>query len=236
MPPIENADLPYADADLVCDLILGNLDLVARDLEKCVMRLQSTAREAENRGSIVLGHVYRLLESAVGMEEAIEYCEKSARFYEEAGLARSAAQSHVTVTRHLARLGRIDEARSELDKASASLQDAASSRQLFLNNLAAVELLAGAPDFAGAEAHLRSALLLSRDKYSDLTILQNLAIAIWQGRRAEHDPAAAAAHRDGCGVGPVLRGSVRDRGLLSAGLAMDLALPRVDPHSPDRLY
>ncbi len=178
------AELPYPDADLVSDLILGNLDLVEGNLETCARRLDGAAKIAKRRKSLLLGHIYRLLESAVSTEAAIDYCEQSARIYAEAGLERSAAQSRITVTRHLARRGEIEAAKAMLDAASGSLKDAASSRQFFLNNQAAVELLDEEPDFANAEAQLRSALLLSRDKFSDLTILQNLAIAIWQGRGA----------------------------------------------------
>ncbi|MEM9249338.1 MAG: ATP-binding protein [Pseudomonadota bacterium] len=178
-------ELPYDDADLVSDLILGNLDLVAGNLDTCARRLDKTATDAERRGSILLGHAYRLLESAVPIEDAIAYCRKSARFYDEAGLAQSAAQSRITVSRHLARLGLVEEAQIALSDASASLRDVASSRQFYLNNLAATNLLSREPDFSAAEADLRSALLLSQDKFSDLTILQNLAIAIWQGRGAK---------------------------------------------------
>ena len=178
------AGLPFADADLMSDLILGNLDLVEGQLATCERRLTQTAAEAQRRKSVLLGHAYRLLESAVPMEEAIEYCDKSAEVYERASLQRSAAQSKLTATRHLARLGRTDEAKANIQIAESGLKDAASSRQFLLNNHAAVELLAVSPDFEAAEGNLRSALLLSRDKFSDLTILQNLAIAIWQARGA----------------------------------------------------
>ena len=140
--------------------------------------------EATRRNSILLGHAYRLLESAVPMEEAIECCERSAQVYDAVGLKRSAAQSRLTATRHLARLGRLNEARSRLEFAGQELRDTASSRQFLLNNRAAVELLSVDPDYEAAEAELRNALLLSRDKFSDLTILQNLAIAIWQAHGA----------------------------------------------------
>lgn len=178
------AKLAFRDADLMSDLILGNLDLVKGNLDTCIQRLTRVVSDAKDRGSVLLGHAYRLLESAVPTDDAIDYCRLSAEFYDSAGLHRSAGQSRITVTRHLARLGRTDEALQQLDIASKQLVDVASSRQFFLNNRAAVEMLSPHPDFDAAASDLRSALLLSKDRFSDLTILQNLAISIWQGRSA----------------------------------------------------
>lgn len=178
-------NLPFRDADLMSDLILGNLDLVDDQLEKCRNRLEQSAEIANGRNSILAGHVYRLLESASTPEEAVKLCMRSAAVYEDRGLHRSAAQSRLTATRHLSKLDRIEEAQSIIDEISDDLKDTASSRQFYFNNRAAMEILKDIPNFEAAERDLKKALLLSRDRFTDLTILQNLAITIWQSRSAQ---------------------------------------------------
>jgi len=178
-------NLPFKDADLMSDLILGNLDLVDDNLEICRRRLEQTALTANERKSILAGHVYRLLESATTPEDAVELCMRSAEIYNSRNLKRSAAQSKLTATRHLSKLGRIKEAEVIIDEISDDLRDTASSRQFFFNNRAAKEMLKETPEFEAAERDLKKALLLSRDRFTDLTILQNLAITIWQSRNAK---------------------------------------------------
>ena len=178
-------ELAFDDADLMSDLILGNLDLVKNKLDACQRRLERTVEEAKRRDSVLLGHAYRLLESAVDIEAAIELCQKSTEVYAAAGLSRSEGQSRLTVTRHLSRVGLLDDAHSEIHKANVLLDDVASSRHFLLNNRAAVELMSTNPDYESAAGDLKRALFMSRDRFSDLTILQNLAICIWQMNGAD---------------------------------------------------
>ncbi|MEP5153222.1 hypothetical protein [Planktotalea sp.] len=178
-------ELPFDQADLMSDLILGNLDLVHNRLDACQRRLERTIEEAKRRDSVLLGHAYRLLESAVDIEAAIELCQKSTDVYVAAGLSRSEGQSRLTITRHLSRVGLIDGAYDEISKADDLLNDVASSRHFLLNNRAAVELMSAEPNYDSAAGDLKRALFMSRDRFSDLTILQNLAICVWQMNGAD---------------------------------------------------
>jgi hypothetical protein len=181
-------DIPQSE--LVGELILGNLDLVTMDLEGCLRRLERVVEQADAIGSALAGHALRLMESAVGEREAVEYCDASIERFERLGLPIAAAYSRLAVTRHLARLGKWQQAIKRLDEAQPALTGIVASRHFLLNNRAGVELLSPKPDFKLAQQMLRQALTVSRDKFSDMTILQNLLIAAWQ---AEDDELAQDA-------------------------------------------
>lgn len=177
------SDIP--EAELVSELILGNLDLVAMDYEGCLARLERVVERADVVGSALAGHAFRLMESAVDEREAVLYCDASIDRFEKASLPIAAAYSRLAVTRHLARLGKWQQALNRLDEAQPVLTGIVASRHFLLNNRAGVELLRPEPDFEFSVDLLRQALTLSRDKFSDMTILQNLLIAAWQADNDE---------------------------------------------------
>ncbi len=67
-----------------------------------------------------------------------------------------------------------------IDEAQARLGGSLRNEHIILNNRAFVLMLAPQPDFAACTTLLRCALRSSRNDFADLSILSNLAIALWK--------------------------------------------------------
>ncbi|NOR64260.1 MAG: hypothetical protein GQ535_17460 [Rhodobacteraceae bacterium] len=171
-------ELPFDGAEMMSDIILANIDLTRRRYENCKRRLGRALAGEGPAKSVLAGHAHRLLEFSTTDDASILHCQQSADIFKSFGLDKSEAYSLLAKCRHLARTGKTDAATRIITKIRPIMMETNASRQFLLNNEAAVILLSHDPDTHNASELLRSAYLASSDKFSDIVILQNTAIAL----------------------------------------------------------
>lgn len=130
----------------------------------------------ENAAPALRAHALRLMPEMLDYPVATETAVASVYAFEELGLLRSSAYSALSASRFLAREGRIGDARKMLRKTK-MLRDAVRDEHIIRNDNVLVDLLSLTPDYPACIAQLELALRTSRDDFSDLVLLCNLAIA-----------------------------------------------------------
>jgi tetratricopeptide (TPR) repeat protein len=181
------------DAALIADLI----DLVVLrclgdrpSASKLFRRIVSSNEYANSPNR---GYALRFSEFIHDFPECTTYIAESVQWFASNGLYKSQAYSELAAAMHLSREGRIQEALALVDRAELRLKESVRDQHIILNNRAAVLMLANEPDFAFCGSLLNRAIRSARDDYSDLTILNNLAIA--NLGRARLDDAVDCAER-----------------------------------------
>lgn len=170
--PSATAELKLA-SDLIDALIIGcrGAHDEARD------KLNALTGDAALKESPLLGYAYRFYEVVDGFIECLPQLEASIACFRHHGFKKSMAYSQLPAAMFLARSGRIDAARATIADARSALEGEVRDQHMLLNNAAAVELLADAPDFARCRDELAFALRLARDDFTELTITTNLGLA-----------------------------------------------------------
>jgi tetratricopeptide (TPR) repeat protein len=116
-----------------------------------------------------------------GFVDVLPKLQASIESFGRFGLIKSKAYSQLPAAMYLARLGDVSGARRMLNSAQRALAEEVRDQDILLNNRAAVELLAEDADYRTCADLLQAALQQATDDYSELTILTNLALALWQG-------------------------------------------------------
>lgn len=127
--------------------------------------------------SPMLGYAYRFYEVTEDIDICIEKLRKSIDCFDRMGMNSAKAYSQAAAAVLVARLGKIEEARSMIAAASEALSTRIRDRHLLLNNIAAIELLSPDPDFSRCSSILSEALRYVRDDFCEITVLTNLALA-----------------------------------------------------------
>lgn len=129
--------------------------------------------------SPLVGYAYRFFEIVDGFVECVDKLTASVAWFERFDFHRSKAYSQLPAAMFLARMGEIPRAQRMVADAQQILTNEVRDQHLILNNSAAVELLSVSPRYPECISQLIKALRSSRDDYSELTIVTNLAIAHW---------------------------------------------------------
>ena len=139
--------------------------------------LERMIRSPEFQHSPLLGYALRLFESVSDFPLATAEILRSVAEFEKQGLFRSQAYSELAAAVHMAREGRLHDAANLMAGATNKLQGEVRDHHLILNDRSVIELLGDVPDFHACIRDLTLAMQTSRDDFSDVTILNNLAIA-----------------------------------------------------------
>lgn len=174
------SDSGLGDFHLAADMVLAGNALDAGRWSECRTALNSIVERGAGIRSPIVGHAYRLLAEIEDYPSCTEAALKSVAWFRDLGLSKAAAYSALSASRFLARTGQTEEAIQLIDAADGELRNKVRNRHILLNNRALVGLLTAAPDYQVCANWLREALLSSRDDFSDLTILSNLAVAHWK--------------------------------------------------------
>lgn len=129
--------------------------------------------------SPLVGYAYRFFEIVDGFVECVDKLTMSVAWFKRFGFDRSKAYSQLPTAMFLARMGDVPRAQKMIADAQHILANQVRDQHLILNNLAAVELLNSSPNHIECASLLIKALRSSRDDYSELTIVTNLALAHW---------------------------------------------------------
>lgn len=159
------------------DLIAGHIALDAGDWAKATERFGAVIAGAVESHSAYGAQALRLVAEILEYPSSTSAALKSVAWFEERGLRRCAAYSALSASRFLAREGRGEEARRAAEAAASTLQRSVRDDHLIRNARALAELLSERPDFQRCVDELRIAIRSSRDDFSDLVILTNLALA-----------------------------------------------------------
>jgi hypothetical protein len=178
---VELADEYLGDSQDVSVLLCLSLIkmFASRDLGDAHMArqmLDETLSDPKFRSSPLLGYALRFAQSLKEPPEATSYVLESIEWFDRYGLMQSRAYSELTAIMDLARAGRLHEARELLNRASSALAAYPREHHTILNNNAAIMMLTENPDFDACEELLLSAMRTSRDDFSDIALLNNLAI------------------------------------------------------------
>jgi tetratricopeptide (TPR) repeat protein len=174
---------PWTDARLAADIVEF---LVLRawnrfnDARACLIAILDNPKYLDRA---LLGYALRLSESIYEFPAATENLLQSAAVFHAHGLSRSKSYSELAAAMHLAREGRLAEASSLVNGAMSLLQGEVRDHHLILNDQAVVELLQDSPDFEACIRNLTIAMQTSREDFSDVTLLNNLAISYHQSGR-----------------------------------------------------
>jgi hypothetical protein len=161
---------------LAIDVLEGTMGLDAGAWDGARRLLQRAVEDGREAAPAMAAHGLRLLPELLGHPECTAVALESVELFHAAGLPRCAAFSAMSASRFLAREGRIAEARTMIARTDI-LRDHVRDEHMVRNNRALIELLTPSPDFGAIIAELQLALRTSRDDFSDLTILCNLALA-----------------------------------------------------------
>jgi tetratricopeptide (TPR) repeat protein len=161
---------------LVIDVLEGTIGLDAGAWDGALRLLRRVVEDGWETVPAMAAHALRLLSELLDYPECTMVAVESVELFQAAGLPRCAAYSAMSASRYLAREGKIDEARTMIARTDV-LRDHVRDEHMVRNNRALIELLTPSPDFAAIIAELQLALRTSRDDFSDLTILCNLALA-----------------------------------------------------------
>lgn len=161
---------------LATDLLEGSIALDSGAWDVASMLLRRVALEGMDPAPAMSAHALRLLPEIIPYPECTEVALASVAVFERIGLAACAAYSAMSASRFLAREGRIDEAKRTIAKVEV-LQTSVRDEHMIRNNRALIALLSPTPEVGDAIAELQLALRTSRDDFSDLSILSNLAVA-----------------------------------------------------------
>jgi tetratricopeptide (TPR) repeat protein len=130
--------------------------------------------------SPLLGYAYRFFEVVDGFVECLPRLQASIAWFDKHGFKKSKAYSQLPAAMFLARSGDVAAGHAMIAEAQVALADEVRDQHMILNNGAAVELLSDNPDFSRCGERLLFALRLARDDFTELTILNNLALS-YQG-------------------------------------------------------
>lgn len=161
---------------LVIDVLEGTIGLDAGAWEGATRLLWRVVEDGRETEPAMAAHALRLLSELLDYPECTVVAVESVEMFQAVGLLRCSAYSAMSASRYLAREGRIDEAQAMLARTDV-LRDHVRDEHMVRNNRALIELLTPSPDFGAIIAELQLALRTSRDDFSDLTILCNLALA-----------------------------------------------------------
>lgn len=165
---------------MCADLIDAGADLDRGMWRACREKLERIVERGKDGQSPIVGHALRLLSEVDGEPDGTEHAIASVRWYDRIGLVRCRAYSALSAATFLARRGDFGTALQWVDEAQALLGGSLRNEHIILNNRAFVMMLSPKPDFAGCTSLLRRALRTSRNDFADLSILSNLAIALWK--------------------------------------------------------
>ena len=169
-----------SDDRLVADLISAISIGCRGDHEGARAILDRLTGDPALQATPLLGYAFRLYDMIDSYTDILPKMMASVDWFGRFGLAKSKAYSQLPAAIYLARLGDIRGARRRLTSAQRVLANEVRDQDILLNNRAAVELLADAPDHRMCVDLLQAALQQASDDYSELTILTNLALANWQ--------------------------------------------------------
>jgi|GEM_PF-5732739 len=161
---------------LVIDVLEGTIGLDAGAWDGALRLLRRVVEDGRETVPAMAAHALRLLSELLDYPECTTVAVESVELFQAADLSRCAAYSAMSASRFLAREGKIDEARMMIARTDV-LRDHVRDEHMVRNNRALIELLTPSPDFGAIIAELQLALRTSRDDFSDLTILCNLALA-----------------------------------------------------------
>ncbi len=130
-----------------------------------------------NINTIVSGYAYRFTEMVLEFPECISYLEESIKIFSQKNLRKSEAYSRLACAVHMARAGNIQSAKTYIEKAQQLLENEISDKHILLNNKSIISLFDFNTNYLHIEQWLETALLYSKDDFSDATILNNLAIS-----------------------------------------------------------
>jgi tetratricopeptide (TPR) repeat protein len=141
-------------------------------------RLHQTILSTDRyKSSALYGYALRFSEAIISFPECTENVLRSVEWFSRFNLLQSRAYSQLAAAIHLARQGHNEQARHLIEVAARGLAGRVRDQHIILNNRAVVGMLSEAPDLGECRDFLLSALRSSRDDFSDVVILNNLAIA-----------------------------------------------------------
>jgi tetratricopeptide (TPR) repeat protein len=171
------AKATQADHRLAADLIEALVTGCRGDHGRARGQLAAMIDDPEYAASPLIGYAYRFFEIVDGFIESLPRLMTSIEVFNRHGFAKSKAYSQLPAAMFRARIGDVAGAMDLINEAQALLAGEVRDQHMVLNNRAAVQLLADAPDFRGAIADLTFALRLARDDFTEITILSNLGLA-----------------------------------------------------------
>jgi tetratricopeptide (TPR) repeat protein len=174
---------PMTEARLAADVVEFLVLRAWSRFDEARASLASILANPEYRSSALIGYALRLSESVHEFPKATVDLEQSVAVFDAQGLSKSKAYSELAAAMHLAREGRVAEATSLVNEATQLLQGEVRDQHLILNDQTVVKLLQDAPDFDACIKNLITAIETSRDDFSDVTLLNNLAISYSQSGR-----------------------------------------------------
>jgi tetratricopeptide (TPR) repeat protein len=174
---------PWTDARLAAEIVEFLVLRAWNRIDEARACLIAILGNPEYIDRALLGYALRLSESIYEFPLATENLLQSVTVFDAHGLSRSKSYSELAAAMHLARAGRLDEASSLVKGATSVLQREVRDQQLILNDQTVVELLQDFPDFEACIRNLTIAMQTSCDDFSDVTLLNNLAISYHQSGR-----------------------------------------------------
>ncbi len=139
--------------------------------------LESIFENARYKDSPAYGYALRFSEMLMDFTQCIPFVIESAHWFRRYKLTNSEAYSRLSGAMLLARAGRTGDALEFIERATDLLKGAIRDPYLILNNRAAVTMLLAKPDFEQCVAWLTTGIRLCRNDFSDVVLLNNLAIA-----------------------------------------------------------
>jgi tetratricopeptide (TPR) repeat protein len=150
-------------------------DLGQREESRSI--LQMIYDDPEARLSPLFGYALRFSEAINEFPDCTTHVLESVEWFERWGLIKSKAYSLLAAAMHTSRQGQINLALRCIQQASDMLIREVRDQHILLNNRSAVEMLREQPDFMQCVLWLTKALQYSKDDYSDVVLLTNLAIS-----------------------------------------------------------
>lgn len=174
---VKNAPNANTDEILASELLEALVIGCRGDHGPARTKLNALLNDERYQSSALLGYAYRFFEIVDGFIESLPRLETSIAVFQKHGFSKSAAYSQLPAAMLHARSGDIQAARAMIESAHAALAGEVRDQHMILNNGAAVEMLADAPDFARCRDELSVALRMARDDFTEVTILSNLGLA-----------------------------------------------------------
>lgn len=187
---------PSTDHTLACDLVKALVVGCRGQREEACKILTNVTKEPAYRESPLLGYAHRFFEIVTDSADRLPHLKRSVAHFKRHGLNVSEAYSDLAAAIVMARSGRSEDAHRSLAEATEVLADQIHDQHMILNNVSAVNLLSDQPDATACIENLTRALRLARDDFSELTILNNLCLALL----AKSDFPEALRVADKCGL------------------------------------
>jgi len=164
------------DGEIASDLIRFLVFRDLGDVQRARELLHSVLGNESFLDSPLRGYGLRFSESIRGLPSCLDDALASITWFQRFGFVDSCAYSQLAAAMHAARLGDPLLADELLAAADRHLSTQVRDQPMLLNNRAAISMLSDDVDFEECGRMLARAMRSSRDDYSDVTILNNMAI------------------------------------------------------------